>query len=660
VRKCIAKPVRGLVVISAGFSEVGGAGRDRERELKELLQRANIPMIGPNCLGVLNADPATALNGTFSLPRPPVGNVAVLTQSGALGFVFPEYMQQWGLGISQMVSIGNKLDVGENALLDYWGDDPATRVIQVYLESFQDPRRFLEIAQRVTRTKPVVALNAGRTGAGERAAGSHTAALASPSAAADGMFRQAGVIRVDNLEELFESTAILATQPLPKGRRVAVLTNAGGPGVLGADALEARGLVLPEFSAALQSRLREHVPAEAAVRNPIDLIGTTDAEQFRWCLDCVLASSEVDSVVVMYVPRLADTTPAIVTAVSESASSIAHGKTLLTVIMEAEWRRTDWQSVRSANDASVARTAKLNTREPENARTDCQSVLQATSIPCFRYPEGAARALRSAVDYAEWLARPAGTVPVFDDICAEEWRQIPSLVAAQDGDGAGWLPPHEVLALLECWGLPAPPWSSASSADEAVAAAEEIGYPIVVKAISPTVLHKSDVGGVALDVRNAEELNDAYRRVRSRIPDSTAVLIQPLVRGCAEVLIGVKNDPAFGHLIGFGLGGVLVEALHDVKFRLHPLTDRDADDLIRESFAAQLLQPHRGRPAGDAAALREALLRVSALVTAMPEIEELDLNPVSVLPEGQGVRVLDARVHIGYHAGRISNPSGSA
>jgi acyl-CoA synthetase (NDP forming) len=240
-----------------------------------------------------------------------------------------------------------------------------------------------------------------------------------------------------------------------------------------------------------------------------------------------------------------------------------------------------------------------------------------------------------------------GSVPVFDDICADEWQQIPSLVAAQNGDGGGWLPSHEVLALLECWVLPAPPWSSASSADEAVAAAEAIGYPVVVKAISPTVLHKSDVGGVALDVRNAEELSEAYRRVRSRIPDSTAVLIQPLVRGCVEVLIGVKYDPAFGHLIGFGLGGVLVEALHDVRFRLHPLTDCDADDLIRESFAAHLLQPHRGRPAGDVGALREALLRVSALVTAMPEIDELDLNPVSVLPEGQGVRVLDARVHIG-------------
>jgi acyl-CoA synthetase (NDP forming) len=528
--------------------------------------------------------------------------------------------------------------------LDNWGDDPATRVILVYLESFQDPRRFLEVAQRVTRTRPVVALKAGQTSAGERAAGSHTAALASPSAAADGMFRQAGVIQVDNLEELFESTAILATQPLPKGRRVAVLTNAGGPGVLGADALEARGLVLPEFSAALQARLRERVPAEAAVRNPIDLIGTTDPEQFRWCLNCVLSSSEVDSVVVMYVPRLADTTTAIEQTVRDCTSSIAHGKTLLTVIMEAEWRRTDWQSVRSVNDASVSRTAKLDTREPASARTDYQSVLH---VPCFRYPEGAARALRSAVDYAGWLAQPAGTVPVFDDICADEWRQIPSLVAAQNGDGAGWLPPHEVLALLECWVLPAPPWSSASSADEAVAAAEAIGYPVVVKAISPTVLHKSDVGGVALDLRNADELSEAYRRVRSRIPDSTAVLIQPLVRGCAEVLIGVRHDPAFGHLIGFGLGGVLVEALHDVKFRLHPLTDRDADDLIHESFAAHLLQPHRGRPAGDVAALREALLRVSALVTAMPEIDELDLNPVCVLPEGQGVRVLDARVHIG-------------
>lgn len=625
-RQCLAKGVRGLIVISAGFSETGEEGRQRERALRNVLREAAIPLIGPNCLGVLNADPAASLNGTFSLPRPPGGNIAVLTQSGALGFVFPDYMRQWGLGISQLVSIGNKLDVGENELLEYWAGHDATRVIQVYLESFEDPRRFLEIARRATRTKPVVALKAGRTGAGERAAGSHTAALASPDAAADGLFWQAGVIRVETLEELFETTALLAQQPLPTGRRVAVLTNAGGPGVLCADALEARGLALPEFSQELQARLRGFLPAEAGVRNPIDLIGGTDPEQFRRCLESLLTSREVDAIVVIYVPRLVDTTPAIEQAVRDCAGATVHDKTVLSVIMEGD-----------------------------RSGTECQSVLRAPTIPRFQYPESAARALHAAVHYAEWRARPAGIVAELGDIDREALQQLPGVVAARSGSRGGWLPAQEVMLLLECCGLPTPHWSSASSCDEAVAAATKVGYPVVVKALSPTVLHKSESGGVVLDVRNADELCDAYRQVTSRIPDSSAVLIQRLVHGRAEVLIGVNYDPAFGHLIGFGLGGVRVEALRDVRFRLHPLTDRDAEEMIRESLATELLRPHLGRPAGDRDALRDALLRVSKLVTMVPQVRELDLNPVCVLPAGEGVQVLDARVRLEPGAGSLAD-----
>lgn len=656
-RQCLAKGVRGLIVISAGFSETGEEGRQRERALRDLLRATDVRLIGPNCLGVLNADSAAPLNGTFSLPRPPAGDVAVLTQSGALGFVFPEYMREWGLGISQLVSIGNKLNVGENELLEHWGGDDATRVIQVYLESFQGPQRFLEIARRVTRTKPVVALKAGRTGAGERAAGSHTAAMAGPDTVADGLFRQAGVIRVEALEELFETTALLVLQPLPTGRRVAVLTNAGGPGVLCADALEARGLTLPEFSPELQARLHGFLPPEAGVRNPIDLIGSTDPEQFRCCLASLLTSKEIDSVVVIYVPRLAETTPAIEQAVRDCAAVIKHDKTILSVIMEADQRRTDWPSGAHGDVTGEASSRADGTvgRSERNSRTDWKSDLQPPAIPCFRYPESAARALYAAVDYRERRARPEGTAPEFGDIDVAAVQKIPGIIAARNGSSGGWLPAHEVFTLLERIGLPVPRWFAASSADAALAAAEEIGYPVVVKAVSPTVLHKSDVGGVVLDVRTAGELTGVYRQMRARIPDTSAVLIQPLVRGVLEVLIGVKHDPAFGHLIGFGLGGVQVEALHDIRFRLHPLTDRDAEEMIGESLARELLRPRRRRPAGDVEALRDALLRVSALVTAVPQVCELDLNPVCVLPAGEGVQVLDARICVEGETGSLAD-----
>lgn len=617
-RQCVQKGIRGIVVVSAGFAESGPAGRGRQAELKAVLKDSRVRVIGPNCLGFINTDPEHSLNATFSLPQAPVGNVAIASQSGALGFVFPEAMRQWRIGISQMVSMGNKLDVAESDLLEYWEHDERTSVIQLYLESFQDPRRFLEAARRTSRSKPIVAIKAGRQTAGMRAAGSHTAALAGPAAAAAGLFRQAGIIGVDSLAELFETTALLSLQPLPAGRRVAVLTNAGGPGVLCADALEANGLTLPEFSQGLQTQFREFLPAEASVSNPIDLIGTTEPKQFRRCLDILLSSSEFDSVIVIYVPRLAHTTPAISAEVQASAAC-GPDKTFLAVFMD------------SSDDRPTSQA---------NVEYGCAPAL----VPHYRYPEEAARALSRVCEYVDRQRRASLVPEAVAPFSQEDLQELRRIAALQETSKASWLSAEGVLTVLRCCGLATPGWSIAQSDDDVVMAAKSLGYPVVVKALAPAVLHKSDAGGVVLDVRSDDEIRSACRRFRERLPGATAVLVQQYVPEGVETLVGVQRDPQFGHLIGFGIGGTLVEAVRDVHFRLHPLTASDADDLIQESLASRLLSPQRGRPACDRDALRSALLRVSALLTALPEISQLDLNPLAVLPVGQGIRVLDARI----------------
>jgi len=610
-RQCVEKRVKAVVVISAGFSETDSQGRRKADELVDLLREAHIPLVGPNCLGLLSTAPDAPLNGTFGVANPPAGNVAICTQSGAIGFVYPEYMRQWGLGISKLVSVGNKLDVGENALLEYWLRDPLTRVIQLYLESFQDPRALLEIARRVSRSKPIVALKAGRTKAGTHAAGSHTAALASPDVAAQGLFKQAGIVRVETLEDLCGTTAVLATQPLPRGRRVAVVTNAGGPAVLCADALEAQGFTLPELPAGTQELLRRVVPSEATVSNPIDLIGTTDASQFAHCLNDVLASGAVDSVVVIYIPRLPGTSPQIAQVMRECA---------------AKWQSTPHLAVFMESD------------EPPRELCDA-----TPSIPCFRYPEAAARALRGAAEYAEWRAKPPGVVPRVHGVSPKSARRVIEGLSPGESAEGTWLSPSEVSMLLESVGLPAPPCYVALTMEDAVHFAETIGFPVVLKAISPTLLHKSAGGGVVVDIRSGSELRDAYERISRAVDDVTGVFVQQFVPAGREMMIGVKHDPAFEHLISFGVGGTQVETLRDVHCRLHPLTDRDADELIHESLAVRALgQTHKRTAVLEA--LKDCLSRVSSLVAAVPEIREADFNPISVLPNGQGVRVLDARV----------------
>jgi acyl-CoA synthetase (NDP forming) len=615
VRQCVQKGVRGLVVISAGYSETGPAGQDRQRELRELVRAAGIPMVGPNCFGVINTDPDVALRGVFSPFEARRGNVAFGSQSGALGVAIPDLIRRWQLGLSSFVSLGNKADVGENDLLLHWEHDPATRVIVLYLESFQDPRGFLEHARRISRAKPILVLKAGRTGAGTRAASSHTAALASQDAAAEALFRQVGVIRAETLEELFDVAALLSSQPVPAGPRVAVLGNAGGPGVLCADICETSGLTLPVFSPRLQESLSAALPPEATVHNPIDLIATIDPKLYRASLGLLLNSDEIDAVITIFVPRESDTMPGVVRAIRQVADAVGASKPVLGVFMQTAF-------------------------VPE-------AIAQpGVPIPTYLFPEAAARALARANWYGAWLRTPPGSCPRFPAIDARAARRLVASALERATADEGWLDPETVQHVLISFGLSVPRWTIAHSAEEAIAAAVRWEAPVVVKVIAPSALHKTELGGVRVDLRGEQQVREAYGRVVQAVADARGVLVQEYVPGGHEVFVGVNRDPAFGPLIGYGLGGTLVELAGDVAFRLHPLTDRDAAELIDSGRLARILRGYRGRPPADRAALADVLLRVSALVEALPEVAEMDLNPVLVLPASRGALVVDARIRI--------------
>ncbi|MDJ0960253.1 MAG: GNAT family N-acetyltransferase [Acidimicrobiia bacterium] len=615
VRECGEKGVKGLVVISAGFSETGVEGRALEEELLSVVRGAGMRMVGPNCMGVLNTDPVVSMDGQFGPLRPPRGNVAMSSQSGALGIAILDYATDLNVGISTFVSVGNKADVSGIDLLMYWEEDPATDVILLYLESFGNPRRFARIARRIAKKKPIVAVKSGRTIAGAKAASSHTGSLASLDVAADALFRQAGVIRVTTLRELFDVTALLANQPLPRGRRVAVLTNAGGPGILAVDALSAEGLEIVEFSAELQARLQAQLSPDAAVANPVDMIASAGPAQYRACLDLLFASDEVDAVMVIYIPASPE-------GVRETAEVIRdaglgnHGqKTFLAVYMSSGDVPTELAS-------------------------------GGGRVPTFPFPEQAARALAKAATYSEWRSKTEGDLVTFADVRRDTVREVISGALERLGSDGGWLDPAEVDAVLAASGLPLPESGVVATEDEAVGLASSIGAPVVLKVIAPSALHKSDVGGVVLDVEGDAAVRDAYRQVTSAVPDPEGVLVQEYVGGGHEVLIGMTEDPVFGPLIVFGLGGVFVELVGDVAFRIHPLTDSEATDMIRDVKTAQLLDGYRGGDAGDLDALRDALLRVSMLVEYAPEIVEMDMNPVKVHEPGAGINVVDARIRV--------------
>ena len=582
--------VRGLCVISAGFAEMGAEGRARQEELLELVRAHGARMIGPNCLGI--ASSAVGVNATFAARPVPAGNIGFSSQSGALGLAMLEAAATRGLGLSAFVSIGNKADVSSNDLVEWWEDDDATELVVLYLESFGNPRKFARLARRVSRAKPILALKSGTTGSGARAASSHTAALAGSEAAVDALFRQAGVLRARTLGELLDVAALLAKQPLPEGRRVGIVTNAGGLGILCADACEAAGLELgspsPETTEALQALL----PAEASTENPIDMLGSATADAYARVAPLLVADPAFDAVIVLFVPPVTAGGDEVVEAL-DSALDAGADKPVLAALIGAE--------------------------------------RESRRLARFDYPETAARALGRAAERADWLRRPAGRAAVIDDVDRDAAR---SVVSSAD---EGWLDPAATRRLLAAYGIPVVEEAVASSADDAARAAEQLGFPVVVKSAAAGA-HKTETGGVALDLRDADAVRDACRRI------GVPVLVQPFLRGGVELLAGVVQDPVFGPLVGFGPGGVYAELIGGAEFRIAPLTDVDAAELVAGGKAGRLVSGFRGAPAANVAALEDLILRLAMLGEDLPEVAELDLNPILAGPER--CVAVDARVRV--------------
>ncbi len=626
---CAAKQVPAAILITAGFAETGGSGASLEQQLREKVRRHGIRLIGPNCFGLMNLDPAVRLNATYTPAFPPTGRVAFASESGGLGLAMVTAARRLNLGFSSFVSVGNHADVSVIDLLEYWEQDPATDVILLYLETIVDPQRFRQIAERVGRKKPIVVLKAGRTSAGQSAAGSHTAALATNDTAVDALFKHCGVIRATTFEEFLSLATGLSDQRLPAGRRVGILTNSGGPGVLCADSCAAEGLSLPEFSEQTQSALATFLPRTAALGNPVDVIGLATEEQHARAIETVLRTDEVDALIIVYVAaRLEDSPPV--------AAGIVRG-------------------IRAARQA-VGRGKPVYVCWMAEGDLERKFIVDGETIPTCPHPEIPARIIRRATDYAAWRREPNGQVPSNPDAELDKAKAI--CVKALSERGSGWLTTEETHALLAAMKLPLAQGAVATGAEDAVKLACKIGFPVAVKLASHNILHKTEMGGVRLHLADEKAVRDAFEAIRARLAQENklaameGVLIQPMLSGGVEVMIGMTRDPLFGPLLAFGLGGIHVEILGDVQFRIAPLTDRDAAQMVREIKGYRLLTGYRGQPAVDVKAIEEVLLRISRLVEEIPEIHELDLNPVFALPDAQGCKIVDARIRVEASAPR--------
>jgi acetate---CoA ligase (ADP-forming) len=618
IEDCARAHVHGVVVITAGFAEVSPAGRAEEERLFETVRASGMRMVGPNCMGVLNTDPAVRLDGTFAPTAPPPGNIGMYSQSGALGIAILDYMKSRGLGISTFVSAGNRSDVSNNDLLAYWLDDPRTGVVVLYLESVGNPRKFARLAPEVARRRPIVAVKSGRSAAGRRAAFSHSAALANLDVAVEALFEQAGVIRTNTLMELFDVVAMLSTQPVPAGPRVGVVTNAGGPGILLADACEAQGLVLPRLTDATMDTLRSFLPTRAAFGNPVDLTATAGPSEYERAIAAVGDDPNVDSVVAVYIPATEAPRSIVADAIAHGASQVPAHKPVLTVFLSSQWP----PPVLSAGTRG--------------------------QLPSYAFPENAALVLAAAHRYARWRERPRGAALELSPFATSAVRAVVDR-ALKAADGPIWLAPEEVAMILRAAGIEVA-LSERTSVADAPQVADSVGYPLVAKMIAPTVTHKSDIGGVIMGLHSpvavAEAAVTLAERARAAGAALEGMLLQREVAGGIEALVGVTTDPTFGPLVVCGLGGAMVELIHDVAFRLSPVTEIDAREMLASLRTARLLDGYRGAAPGDREALVAVLQRVSALVEAIPELTEMQLNPLKVLPPGKGAIVVDARIRL--------------
>jgi acyl-CoA synthetase (NDP forming)/GNAT superfamily N-acetyltransferase len=600
-RACGRRGTRALVVVTAGLDETAS------HELREACRRYGMRLVGPNCLGIANT--GESLNATFAPRHPARGGAGIVVQSGGVGIALLEQLSRLGIGISSFVSAGDKYDVSANDLLQWWESDGLTRLGILHLESFGNPRKFARTASRVARGMPLLTVVAGRSAAGRRAVASHTAAAATPTVTQEALFAQAGVVATHSLGDLVGAAALLGAQPVPAGPRVAIVSNAGGAGVLAADACGDAGLTVAVIGEETRAELARLLPAAAVCGNPVDTTAAIETGHYRRCLDLLAADDGVDAVIAVICP----------TAVSDPTPGLSSGEA----------------AGEAAGGASAKPLTGVVLDQPEN-------VVMRDGVPCYSCPEDAAHALGLAWSYGRWLARPAGTVPVFDGLRREAAKDLITAFLRRCPAG-GWLPPAEAMTLLGHYGLPVADWCWAESADAAARACVRIGGPVAMKAQVPGVIHKTDAGAVRLGLRGQGEVRDAYHRFQSAFGDDLqGVLIQPMQPDGLEALCGVVQEPVFGPLVLFGLGGTATDALADRTARLTPLTDTDAAEMVRSLRAASLVTGEHAHVA--VGAIEDVLLRLGQLADDHPEIAELDVNPVIVSPDA--AVAVDARVRV--------------
>lgn len=610
VDECGRKGVRGIIVITAGFKEVGGEGIAAEERLKRKAHRYGMRMVGPNCMGVINTEPEVRLNASFAASLPEPGNVGFVSQSGALGEAILADAAKNELGVAMFVSVGNKADISGNDLLEYWEDNPTIGAILMYLESFGNPRRFTQIARRVTRKKPIITVKAGRTAAGARAASSHTGSMVGLDVATESLLEQCGVLRVASLEEMFVQASALANQPLPKGGRVAIVTNAGGPAILCTDSCIGRNLELAEFEPRTRRALERALPPEASAGNPVDMIASADASSYRTVLDLVKKDSGVDGIISIFVSPIMIDAFEVARAIADAADGV---KPILSVFMGKQRSREGLEE------------------------------LHERKVPVYRFPEEAASAMWAMARYRSLRDRPKGKTPRF----RVHKAKAAGIVAKARKSGRKELSASECQELLRCYGFPVAPSRTVRTVSDAIAASIELGYPVVLKVSSERMSHKSDVGGVKVDLRNSDEVGTAFqdmmRRLRRRDPD-LSVTVQKHLSGGKEVILGMTRDPQFGPLLMFGLGGIYVEVLRDVTVQIHPLTDLGARSMIERIRAYPILAGARGGKPVALPLLEECLLRLSQLVSDLEsDLAELDINPFIVADRADASFVVDAR-----------------
>jgi acetate---CoA ligase (ADP-forming) len=618
ISECVRVGVHSAVIISSGFAEVSEAGRARQQRIFEIVRQSGMRMVGPNCMGVLNTDPAIRLNATFAPFEPPAGNLGMYSQSGALGIAILDHARKRNLGLSAFISAGNRADVSNNDLLAYFANDPATAVIVLYLESVGNPLKFARLAREVALKKPVVAVKSGRSAAGSRAAASHSASLANLDIAVDALFEQAGVIRTATLEELFDVSAILSTQPVPAGSRVGVVTNAGGPAILLADACEARGLILPPPSPATIDRLRTFMPKAAGFANPIDMTAEASALDYERVIAAVGNDPDIDAIVAIYIPPIVTQPQAAAAGIARGAAATPPHKPVLTVFL-----------------STAGPPPELNQGK-------------RGAIPAYNFPENAAMALAAATRYGRWRARPRGEVLKLGRFARDTIRTVVDR-ALEGAESSRWLSPTDLAIILRAAGIEVALAERTAVAD-ASAVADRLGYPLVAKAIVPGLIHKSDAGCVILGIDSIEAVANAVRTLQERTSAIGSkledVLLQRQISGGIEMMAGVTSDSTFGPLLVCGLGGTMVELTKDVAFRLHPVSDLDAAEMLHSLHSSRLLDGYRGAAAGDRTAMNLLMTRLSALVEIVPEITELDLNPIKLLAPGKGAIVVDGRMRL--------------